>query len=61
MLMKLLEFIVSGYVLTLKLDPEYINSLPDIRSFISSSGVHYYLCGDASSGVVVTTVSIHSE
>lgn len=61
MLMKLLEFIASGYVLTLKLDPKYISSLPDIHSFISSSGVHYYLCGDASSGVVVTAVSIHSE
>lgn len=61
MLMRFLEFISSGYVITLKLDPDYINSLPDIHSFISTSGMHYYLCGDASSGIVVTAVSIQSE
>lgn len=61
MLMRLLDFISSGYVITLRLDNSYLKSLPEINNFVSASGIHYYLCGDASSGIVITAVSIDVE
>jgi len=61
MLMRLLEFISSGYDMTLMPDDCYIKLLPEINNFVLASGIHYYLCGDVSSGIVITAVSIHAE
>jgi hypothetical protein len=61
MLVRFLGCISSGYVIFLNFEPDCINSLPHTRNFISPSGGHYYLCGDASMGNVVTAASIYSE
>ena len=61
MLTKLIKIISATWITNQMQAKDSIYPSPDIYNFISTSGVHYYLSGDASSGIVVTTVRIHSE
>jgi hypothetical protein len=52
--MKFLKFILSDWITSTNPDNYSDNSFSDIYKVISSSGIHYYLSGDASSDVVIT-------
>lgn len=57
MSVKFLKFILPDWITSLKSD----DNSSDIHNFIASSGVNYYLNGDASSGMPITAVSIQPE
>jgi hypothetical protein len=58
MLIKLLGFIYSIYIITPNQKDDCDNQNSGLYSFISLSGVHYYLFGDASTGIVFTAIDI---
>jgi hypothetical protein len=57
MSVKFLKFILPDWITSLKSD----DNSSDVYNFIASSGVNYYLSGDASSDMVITVVSIQPE
>lgn len=61
MLTEFLSLSLSKWTKTKKQEKNIANAFSDIYSFISTAGIHYYFCGDASSGIVITSARIYTE